>query len=275
LLKRFQPFIKRLRTENELKVSIITVVYNNKETIQEAINSVLVQDYGDVEYIIVDGASTDGTVEVVDQAIRIHSNKNIKFISENDNGIYDAMNKGIDLANGDIVGILNSDDLYYDKHCLSIVMNEFQNRNTDSVFADLVYVRPNNPDKVVRYYSSANFSPQKFAYGWMPAHPTFFVKRKCYEKYGKYKTNYTIAADYELLVRFFTTCNISYSYIPKVLVRMRVGGVSTKSCKSNWILNREIVRACSENGIKTNLIKVVSKYPSKIFHSIIKPKCMS
>jgi glycosyltransferase involved in cell wall biosynthesis len=267
--------LKRLRAENELKVSIITVVYNNRETIQEAINSVLAQDYGDVEYIIVDGASTDGTVEVVDEAIRIHSNKNIKFISENDNGIYDAMNKGIDLANGNIVGILNSDDLYYDKHCLSIVMNEFQNRNTDSVFADLVYVRPNNPDKVVRYYSSANFSPQKFAYGWMPAHPTFFVKRKCYEKYGKYKTNYTIAADYELLVRFFTTCNISYSYIPKVLVRMRVGGVSTKSCKSNWILNREIVRACSENGIKTNLIKVVSKYPSKIFHSIIKPKCMS
>ena len=109
----------------------------------------------------------------------------------------------------------------------------------------------------------------------MPAHPTFFVKRKCYEEYGKYKTNYIIAADYELLVRFFTTCNISYRYIPKVLVKMRVGGVSTKSCKSNWILNREIVRACSENGIKTNLIKVLSKYPSKIFHSIIKPICIS
>ena len=261
--------------KSELKVSIITIVYNNKETILEAINSVLAQDYCDIEYVIVDGASTDGTVEVVDKAIRINSDRNIKFISESDSGIYDAMNKGIDLANGDIVGILNSDDLYYDKHCISIVMNEFQNKNTDSIFADLVYVRPNNPYKVVRYYSSANFIPKKFAYGWMPAHPTFFVKRKCYEKYGKYKTNYIIAADYELLVRFFTTFNISYSYIPKVLVRMRVGGVSTKSCKSNWILNREIVRACSENGIKTNLIKVLSKYPSKIFYSIIKPRCIS
>lgn len=254
-----------------MKFSIITVVYNNKGTIQDAINSVLSQNYENLEYIIVDGDSTDGTVKVVGEAIRINSNKNIKFISENDNGIYDAMNKGIDLATGDIVGILNSDDLYYDKHCLSIVMNEFQKRSTDSVFADLVYVQPNNPDKVVRYYSSSNFSPQKFAYGWMPAHPTFFVKRKCYEKYGKYKTNYTIAADYELLTRLFVTHNISYNYIPKVLVKMRVGGLSTKSLKSNWILNKEIVRSCKENGIKTNLLKVHLKYFTKIFQLIKRP----
>jgi glycosyltransferase involved in cell wall biosynthesis len=255
-----------------MKISIITVVYNNKETIQDAINSVLSQSYENLEYIIVDGASTDGTVEVVNEIIRIHSNKNIKFISEKDNGTYDAMNKGIDLASGDIVGTLNSDDLYYDKYCLSIVMDEFQKKSADSVFADLVYVRSNNSNKVVRYYSSANFSSKKFAFGWMPAHPTFFVKRKCYEKYGKYKTNYIIAADYELLVRLFSTHNISYSYIPKVLVRMRVGGVSTKSFKSNWILNREIVRACKENGIKTNLLKVHLKYFTKSLQLIKRPR---
>jgi len=257
-----------------MKISIITAVYNNKETVRETINSVCSQQYDNIEYILIDGASTDGTIEVINNAIQAYSQRNIKLLSEKDNGVYDAMNKGIDLANGDIVGILNSDDVYYDKYCLSIVMNEFQTKSIDSVFADLVYVRQNNPDKVVRYYSSANFSPQKFAFGWMPAHPTFFVKRKYYEKFGKYKTNYTIAADYELLVRFYTTHKISYSYIPKLLVRMRTGGVSTKSYKSNWILNKEIVRACSENGIKTNLIKVVSKYPTKIFQSIIKPKCM-
>jgi len=255
-----------------MKISIITVVYNNKETIQDTIDSVCSQHYDNIEYIIIDGESTDGTIEVINETIQMHSQRNITFISEKDNGAYDAMNKGIDLADGDIIGILNSDDVYNDKHCLSIVVNELQEKSTDSVFANLVYVRPNNPYKVVRYYSSANFSPKKFAFGWMPAHPTFFVRRKCYEKYGKYKTNYIIAADYELLVRFFTTNQISYSYIPKVLVRMKVGGVSTKNFKSNWILNKEIVRACKENGIKTNLLKVHLKYFIKSLQLIKRPR---
>lgn len=254
-----------------MKVSIITVVYNNKETIQDAINSVLWQDYDHLEYIIVDGASTDGTVTVINETMRIYSKRNIKFISEKDNGIYDAMNKGIGLATGDIVGILNSDDMYYSNDCLSTIVSEFQRKSVDSVFADLVYVYRDNLKKVVRYYSSANFSPHKFAFGWMPAHPTFFVQRKCYEKYGKFKTNYAIAADYELLIRFLATHKIAYSYIPKVLVKMRVGGTSTKSLKSNWILNKEIVRACAENGIKTNMIKVLLKYPTKILQLIKKP----
>lgn len=255
-----------------MKISIITVVHNNKETIKEAIDSVLSQNYDNLEYIIVDGASTDGTVEIINEIIRAHKNKNIKFVSENDNGVYDAMNKGIDLASGEIVGILNSDDLYYEKCCLSIVMNEFQKKNTDSVFADLVYVQLDNSDKVVRYYSSANFSSAKFSFGWMPAHPTFFVRRKCYEKYGNYKTDYMIAADYELLIRLFRIHNISYSYIPKVLVKMRVGGLSTKSFKSNWILNKEIVRACTENGIKTNMLKVHLKYFTKSLQLIKRPR---
>ena len=254
-----------------MKISIITVVHNNKKTIKDAINSVLSQNYDNLEYIIIDGASTDGTVEVINETIRVHKKKNIKFISEKDNGVYDAMNKGIDLASGEIVGILNSDDLYYDEYCIPIVMNEFK-KKIDSIFADLIYVRTNNTDKVVRYYSSAHFSPKKFAFGWMPAHPTFFVKRNCYEKYGNYKTDYIIAADYELLIRLLATHNISYNYIPKVLVKMRVGGLSTKNFKSNWILNREIVRSCKENGIKTNLLKVHLKYFTKSLQLIKRPK---
>jgi glycosyltransferase involved in cell wall biosynthesis len=254
-----------------MKISIITVAYNNKEMIQDAMNSVLSQDYDPLEYIIIDGASTDGTVAVINETIKMHRGKNIKFISERDSGIYDAMNKGIGLATGDIVGILNSDDIYYDSDCLSTVVSEFQRKSVESVFADLVYVYRDNLKKVVRCYSSANFSPHKFAFGWMPAHPTFFVKRKCYEKYGKFKTDYAIAADYELLIRFLFVHNIAYSYIPKVLVKMRVGGISTKSLKSNWILNQEIVRACVENGIKTNIMKVLLKYPTKILQFIKKP----
>lgn len=255
-----------------LKISIITVVHNNRETIQDAINSVLSQDYDNIEYIIVDGASTDGTVEVINEVIKMHSGRNVKFLSEKDNGIYDAMNKGIGLATGDIVGILNSDDVYDNNHCLSTVISEFQKKGVDSIFADLVYVCRDNLQKVVRYYSSANFSPGKFAFGWMPAHPTFFVRRKCYEKYGKFKTDYIIAADYDLLVRFLATHKITYSYIPKVMVRMRTGGISTKNLKTNWILNKEILRACAENGIKTNIFKVLSKYPGKILQLIKKPK---
>jgi len=255
-----------------LKISIITVVHNNRETIQDAINSVLSQDYDNLEYIIVDGASTDGTVEVINEVIKMHSGRNVKFLSEKDNGIYDAMNKGIGLATGGIVGILNSDDVYDNNRCLSTIISEFQKKGVDSVFADLVYVRRDNLQKVVRYYSSANFSPPNFAFGWMPAHPTFFVRREFYERYGKFKTDYIIAADYELIVRFLARYKITYSYIPKILVRMRIGGISTKSLKNNWILNKEIVRACAENGVKTNMIKVLSKYPGKIMELVRKPK---
>lgn len=255
-----------------MKISIITVVYNNKNTIQDAINSVLSQDYDDIEYIIVDGASTDGTVEVIKDVVKRYPERSIKFISEKDDGIYDAMNKGISLATGDIIGILNSDDFYINNDVISTVVNAFMAENVDSVFADLVYVRADDSDKIVRYYSSATFHPKKMAYGWMPAHPTFFAKKKTYEQYGLYKTDYQIASDYELIARLLVKNKVNYSYIPKVLVKMRTGGVSTMNLKSNWILNKEILRACAENGIKTNIIKVLSKYPTKILELIKKPK---
>ena len=243
-----------------MKVSIITVVYNNKDTIRDAIDSVLNQKYEDIEYIVIDGNSTDGTIDV----IHSYGDKITTFISEPDTGIYDAMNKGIRLATGDVVGILNSDDFYIDDEVIGRIVREFEGKGVDSVFADLVYVKPDNLQKHIRRYSSKTFKPSKFAYGWMPAHPTFFVKKEYYDKYGLYKIDYEIAADYELLIRFLHKYKLTYSHIDAVLTVMRVGGVSTSSLKSNWILNKEILRACHENDIKTSLTKIYSKYPKKI-----------
>lgn len=249
-------------------ITVITVVLNNRNYIEECIKSVLNQTYQNIEYIVIDGGSTDGSLGI----IRKYEDKIARVISEPDCGIYGAMNKGIKLASGNIIGILNSDDFYFDNDVISTVAKEFVSKNIDSVFADLIYVKGDNIEKVVRYYSSANCTPQKFAYGWMPAHPTFFVKRECYEKYGLFKIDYKIAADYEILVRFLARYKISYNYIPKIFVKMRTGGLSTKNLKSNWILNKEIIRACAENGIKTNILKVLSKYPTKIFQLINRPK---
>lgn len=252
-----------------MKVSIITVVYNNQATLDHAIHSVLSQDYPDIEYIIIDGGSTDKTVEI----IQSYPDQISQWISEPDQGIFDAMNKGIKLATGDIIGILNSDDFYADDQVISRVVAEFKTKQVDSVFADLVFVKPDNLNQVVRYYSSANFHPDRFAWGWMQAHPTFFVKREIYQKYDLFKTDYQIAADYELSIRFLAKHQISYSYIPQVLVKMRTGGVSNRTLFSNWILNQEIVRGCRENGIETNMFKVLSKYPQKIFMQLLrKPK---
>ena len=245
--------------DKALKVSIITVVRNNKETVKNAIDSVLGQTYKNIEHIVVDGASTDGTVEIV----RSYGDKISQFISEPDSGLYSAMNKGISLATGDVIGILNSDDFYIDDKVIQRVVKEFEEKNVDSVYADLVYVEPKNLNKTVRYYDSSKFNPSKFSYGWMPAHPTFFVKKDTYEKHGVFRTDLKIAADFDILIRFLLTHKISYSYMQEVLVKMRVGGVST-SFNSIWINNIETLRVCRDNGIKTNIFKILSKYPAKI-----------
>ena len=251
-----------------MKVSIITVVYNNHKTIANAIQSVLNQDYPDIEYIVVDGDSTDGTLEIIQQ----YRHQIAKLISESDRGMYDAMNKGIQCATGDIIGMLNSDDFYPDTTTLSTVVREFQRHPVDIVFGDLVFVRPDNLDRIIRYYSCANFHPRQFAWGWMPAHPTVFVKRDLYQKYGLFKIDYQIASDYELMVRFLAKHRAAYRYIPKVLVKMRTGGISTKNLASNWILNREIVRGCAENGISTNMLRLLLKYPTKILQLVQRPQ---
>lgn len=250
-----------------MKVSIITVTYNAGATIRDTIESVLAQDHPDIEHIIVDGASRDNTAETV----RSYGDRIAQFISEPDRGMYDGMNKGIKLATGDVVAILNADDFYVDSRVISTIVEQFEQHQVDSVFGDLVYVKHDNPEKIVRYYSSASFHPSKFAYGWMPAHPTFVVKRSAFDRYGFFKTDYKIAADYELLIRFLAIHQLSYHYIPQVLVKMRTGGASTANLSSNWILNREIVRGCLENGIQTNMTKVLSKYFVKVFQLVARP----
>jgi glycosyltransferase involved in cell wall biosynthesis len=249
-----------------MKISIITVVWNNKKTIKDAINSVLHQTYKNIEYIIIDGVSTDGTIEI----IKSYGDKITKFVSEPDKGLYDAMNKGIKLATGDVVGILNSDDLYIDNFVIEKVVKTFEEQNIDSLFADLVYVKPDNLDKIVRYYDSSNFNPLKFAYGWMPAHPTFFVKREAYKKYGLFRTDLKIASDFDILARFLYTNKISYYYMKEVLIKMRVGGVSTDGFKSKILLNKEVLRVCNDNGIETNIFKILSKYLQKVIKVLFK-----
>jgi len=249
------------------KISIVTVCYNSRKTIRDTIESVFTQKYPYIEYIIVDGGSTDGTLDI----INVYKQKISKVVSEPDNGIYDAMNKGIGLATGEVIGTLNSDDFYTDEFVLEKILSVFNDKEVDSIFADLVYVHQGKFDRVVRYYSAAGFTPNKFAYGWMPPHPTFFVKREIYGKYGFFKTDYKIAADFELLVRFLARHQISYYYLPEVIVKMRTGGLSTRNIKSNWILNREIIRACRENNINTNFFKVYSKYLTKVFQLVRKP----
>lgn len=248
-----------------MKISIITVVRNNEKTIKDAIESVLGQTYKNIEYIIIDGKSTDGTVEV----IKSYENKISKFISEPDKGLYDAMNKGIKFSTGDVVGILNSDDFYINEFVIERVVKEFEEKKIDSLFADLVYVKSQNVNKIVRYYDSGYFNPSKFAYGWMPAHPTFFVKRSVYEKYGLFRTDLKTSADFDILARFLYTHKISYSYIKEVLVKMRLGGVST-SISSIWVNNIEQLKICRQNNIDTDIFKILSKYPSKLIGFIKK-----
>lgn len=248
-----------------MKVSIITVVWNNKETIKDAIDSVLGQMYEDIEYIIVDGASTDGTVEVV----KSYGGRITKFVSEPDKGLYDAMNKGIALATGDAIGILNSDDFYIDDKVIERIVKEFEEKQVDSVFADLVYVKSSDLKKVVRYYDSSQFLPDKFQYALYPAHPTFFVKKWVYDKYGLFKTDYKIVADFDIMARFLYTNKISFAYLKEPIIKMRVGGAST-SFSSIWINSLEQLRVCKENNIDSNIFKILLKYPIKLLGIFLK-----
>jgi len=245
----------------KLRVSIITVSYNNVGTIADTINSVLSQSYANIEYIIIDGASSDGTTELVTS----FGQRISKFISAPDTGMYDALNKGIGLATGDIVGILNSDDFFHDNNVIEKVVSAFDESDIDAVFGDVQFVDPVKTSKIVRYYSSKKFNSSRFRFGYMPAHPSFYVRRELFEKIGYYKTDYKIAADFELVIRFLFINKVKYKYLEMPFISMRMGGLSNKTISSNYILNKEIARACKENGIKTNFIFIYSKYFTKIF----------
>lgn len=243
------------------KVSIITVSYNSVATIRDTIESVLSQRYPNIEYIVVDGGSTDGTMSVVEE----YREKIDVILSEPDEGIYDAMNKGITLATGEYVGFLNSDDMFSDSGVITDIVDRFVSHSVDSVYADLVIVARENLGKKIRYCSSKGFSLDKLKWGWMVPHPTFYVKRSCYMNYGLYKMGYRVAADFELIARFLFRYGVSSSRLPRNIVTMRHGGISSESIVGRLRQNFEIVRACRENGIKSNFCFMALKIPGKLF----------
>jgi len=246
------------------KISIVTVSYNSAKTIAETIDSVLSQDYPNVEYIVIDGNSTDGTQDLVKR----FGSKITTFISEPDKGLYDAMNKGIQLATGDIVGIINSDDIYADNTVFSKIVRTMTKKNVDVVYGDLYYFKSGFPDRALRYYRGGVFSLSRVSFGLMPPHPTFFIKKSVYEKYGNFDTQYTLSADFDLILRFLGVHKVSFEYIPEILVKMRTGGKSTSSLKRTFIMNNEDLNSCKKNGVQTNLFKFYSKYLTKILHLV-------
>lgn len=229
-----------------MKVTILTVVYNGEQTIEDTITSVIGQDYKDIEYIIVDGKSTDKTLDIVNK----YSDRITKIISEKDKGIYDAMNKGLSLATGDVIGILNADDVYSNSTIVSSVVNLFLNSNSDAVYGDLVYVDRYNLNKVTRNWKAGLYTRRSFLYGWMPPHPTLFVKKGVYESHGTFDTRLRTAADYEIMLRFLYKENIFSAYLPQVIVKMRSGGVSNSSIKNRIAANKEDRLAWKMNGLK-------------------------
>ena len=246
-----------------MKITIITVCYNSDKTISRTIESVINQNYKNIEYIIIDGGSIDNTLNIIKQ----YDKKITTVVSETDNGIYDAINKGILLSSGEVVGILNSDDVFTNNDIISIIADTFRtNYEIDSVIGDIIFI--NKKGKIHRNYSSKNWSPLKFTWGMMPPHPTFYCKRNLFHKFGFYRNDLKIAADYELMMRFLLLHNISFKYIPKIFVNMSLGGISTKNIFSNLKINKEVLYACHLNGVKTNILKIYTKYIFKILEYI-------
>lgn len=247
-----------------MKVTVITVAFNAAYTIAGTLDSVAAQQYPDIEHIVIDGASTDDTLAV----IKRHGQRVARLVSEPDLGIYDAMNKGLRLATGDIISFLNADDVYADTGVLARVSAAMETGRLDALFGDAEFVSPDRPDHPLRRYRSGRFRPGRIAWGWMPAHPTLFLRRHVYDRFGLFRTDYRIAGDFELVARIFHGDTLKYRHVPDVLVRMRTGGVSTGGWRNTLLLNREVLRACRENGISTSLPKILSKYPAKLLEFI-------
>ena len=249
---------------HKIMISIITATYNSAETINDTIKSVLCQTNKDFEYIIVDGGSTDETIDIV-KSYESEFSGRLKWVSEKDKGIYDAMNKGIKMASGDIIGILNSDDYYTSDDILQTIADAFKCQNVDAIYGDIHFIKDGVPDKCVRYYSSRLFSPFWLRFGFMPAHPSFYCKREVFDKSGLYRLDYKIGSDYEMMVRLFRKHKISSRYIPKDFVTMRTGGASNSNLQSRLTLIKEDVKACRDNGIYTNELFICLKFLYKIF----------
>ncbi len=251
-----------------MKVSLITVSYNSAKTIVDTIQSVLNQTYKNIEYIVVDGNSSDGTVEIVKQFLNSTKGASqgvvTKFLCERDKGIYDAMNKGLTLATGDIIGVLNSDDFYCSNTVIEQVVAAFQKEDAQCLYGDLNYVDPTDTYKIVRKWRSGDFKRENFLKGWMPPHPTFFVRKSCYEKFGTFNTQFKSAADYELMLRFLYKESCSAIHLPVVMIHMRAGGISNVSLKNRIRANREDRLAWKINGLKPKWFTLLRKPLSKL-----------
>jgi glycosyltransferase involved in cell wall biosynthesis len=243
-----------------MKISIITICFNSQDTIAKTLQSIDQQSYLDYEHIVIDGASLDATLDIVYR----HSNSRRKVFSKKDNGIYDAMNNGLRAASGDIIAFLNSDDIYAHSDVLSIAAKNFDDVKLQALFGDVEYFRKLNPNRTIRRYSSARFSPEGLSRGVTPAHPTLFLRKEVYQKYGFYDDSYKIAGDFDFIARVFRDDQIKYLYLEQVMVRMQLGGVSTSGLRSTLLLNKEILQACRKNNIATSYIKLLLRYPQKL-----------
>ena len=251
-----------------MKISLITVTYNSEKTLSTTLESVLAQTHPNIEYIIVDGASKDHTVDIIKE-YESRFKGALKWVSEPDKGLYDAMNKGIRMATGDVIGILNSDDFFTTNDILQQVSDAFEaNKDLDAVYGDVHFVNPENLDKCVRYYSSRVFRRSLMKIGLMPAHPTFYLKKKCFEQFGLYKTDYKIAADFEFLLRVIYKGRIRSKYLPLDMVTMRTGGASTSGFESRKRIMKEHLRAFRENSIYNNALMLSLRYPYKIWELV-------
>lgn len=244
-----------------MKVSLITVSYNSEDTLEDTIKSVISQDYPEIEYLIIDGKSSDGTLAIIEK----YKHRIAKVVSESDQGMYDALNKGIEMASGELIGILNSDDFYIDKSVVSDIVLKIREKKADACYADLVYVDRLDLKNVKRYWKASRYRMNHFKWGWMPPHPTFFVKKECYNKYGKFNLNLISAADYELMLRLIHKHQISLAYLPRVIVKMREGGLSNTNILSRLRGNREDQKAWRINGLQPNFLTFFLKPFRKVW----------
>ena len=249
-----------------MKVSIITVSYNSAETIEETILSVVNQDYKNIEYIIVDGLSKDNTLDIVNK----YKSKIATIVSEKDNGIYDALNKGISLATGDLIGLIHADDMYANNLVISDIVSSLSKSNADAVYADLNYVDRNDTSKIIRKWKSGEYKHGMFFKGWMPPHPTFFVRKSCYDTYGTFNLKLKSSADYELMLRMIHVNKIKLAYLPKLVVNMRAGGQSNVSILNRIRGNKEDHLAWQLNGLKPKMFTLIRKPLSKLIQYILK-----
>ena len=250
-----------------MKVSLITVVYNGASHIRSCIESILNQTYSDIEYIIVDGKSTDGTVDIV----KSYGSKIAQFVSEKDKGLYDAMNKGIRMATGDVIGLLNADDFYRHSRVIENMVATFQRTNSDAVYGDMIYVHRDNTQKIQRYWRSGWYSDNDVMWGWMPGHLSFFAKKCLYDQYGLFRTDMKSAADYELLLRFIHKNKAKLAYMDEVTIVMRAGGVSNSSLSNRLEANRDDKLAWKLNGMKPYFFTLWLKPLRKITQYVTKP----